>query len=67
MNYSVLLNRSIDFDTYKPILDPAYPSPLRQQLVLSMIQMLWDRSEANGYAHRMTDDPCRTLRRTRSC
>jgi hypothetical protein len=22
-----------------------------------MIQMLWDRGEANGYAHRMTDDP----------
>ena len=57
MNYSVLLNRSIDFDTYKLFLDPAYPSPLRQQLALSMIQMLWDRSEANGYAHRMTDDP----------
>jgi len=57
MNYSVLLNRSVDFDLYSLILDPAYPSPLRQQLLLSMVQMLWDRSEANGYAHRMTDDP----------
>jgi hypothetical protein len=57
MNYSVLLNRSVDFDVYSLILDPAYPSPLRQQLLLSMVQMLWDRSEANGYAHRMTDDP----------
>jgi hypothetical protein len=57
MNYSVLLNRSVDFDLYKLILNPAYPSPLRQQLALSMIQMLWDRSEANGYAHRMTGDP----------
>ena len=28
MNYSVLLNRSVDFDLYKTILDPAYPSPL---------------------------------------
>ena len=57
MNYSVLLNRSIDFDTYKLFLDPAYPSAVRQQLALSLIQMIWDRSEANGYAHRMTDDP----------
>ena len=57
MNYSVLLNRSVDFDTYSLILDPAYPSALTQQLALSMIQMLWDRSESNGYAHRMTDDP----------
>jgi hypothetical protein len=57
MNYSVLLNRSIDFDLYKAILDPAYPDPITQQLALSLIQMLWDRSEANGYAHRMTDAP----------
>jgi hypothetical protein len=54
MNYSVLLNRSIDFDLYKLILDPAYPDPLTQQLALSLIQMLWDRSDPNGYAHRMT-------------
>lgn len=57
MNYSVLLNRSIDFDLYKLILDPAYPDPLTQQLALSLIQMLWDRSDPNGYAHRMTANP----------
>ena len=57
MNYSVLLHRSIDFDLYSLILDPAYPDPLTQQLALSMIQMLWDRSDPNGYAHRMTDRP----------
>ena len=26
-------------------------------LVLSMIQLLWDRAEGNGYAHHMTTDP----------
>jgi hypothetical protein len=57
MNYSVLLNRSVDFDTYKLFLDPAYPDPMTQQLALSLIQMIWDRSEPNGYVHRMTDDP----------
>ncbi|MEO8093044.1 MAG: hypothetical protein ABI726_10095 [bacterium] len=57
MNYSVLLNRSVDFDTYKLFLGPAYPSALTQQLALSMIQMLWDRSDPNGYAHRMTTNP----------
>ena len=57
MNYSVLLNRSVDFDVYATILDPAYPSTLTQQLDLSLIQMLWDRSEPNGYAHVMTDNP----------
>jgi hypothetical protein len=58
MNYSVLLNRSVDFDQYADIaLFPNYPDMLSRPLVLSMIQMLWDRGEANGYAHRMTDNP----------
>jgi hypothetical protein len=57
MNYSVLLNRSVDFDTYKAFLDPAYPDDLTQQLLLSMVQMLWDRGESNGYANVVTDDP----------
>jgi hypothetical protein len=57
MNYSVLLHRSKDFDTYGMILHPAYPDELEQPLLLSLIQMLWDRGESNGYAHRLTDDP----------
>ncbi|GIK77647.1 MAG: hypothetical protein BroJett022_13370 [Actinomycetes bacterium] len=57
MNYSVLLNRSVDFDTYAAFLDPAYPDELSQQLLLSMVQMLWDRGESNGYANVATDDP----------
>ena len=57
MNYSVLLQRSVDFDLYSTILDPAYPNPLTQALSLSLIQMLWDRSDPNGYAHRMTANP----------
>ena len=58
MNYSVLLNRSVDFDQYADLaLKPNYPDRLSRPLVLSIIQMLWDRGEANGYAHRMTDDP----------
>ena len=57
MNYSVLLNRSVDFDTYAAFLDPAYPDELSQQLVLSMVQMLWDRGESNGYANVVTDNP----------
>ncbi|MFN8162177.1 MAG: hypothetical protein U0R52_14155 [Solirubrobacterales bacterium] len=57
MNYSVLLNRSTDFATYQIVLNPAYPSKLEQAQVLAIVQMLWDRSEANGYARRMTDDP----------
>ena len=57
MGYSTLLTRSIDFDTYAAILYPAYPDELSRPLALSLIQMIWDRSEPNGYAHRMTADP----------
>jgi len=57
MNYSVLLNRAVPFDNFKPFFNPAYPGALKQQLALSLIQMLWDRSDPNGYAHRMTTNP----------
>jgi hypothetical protein len=57
MNYSTLLQRSVDFDDFAPILYNAYPNELERQLIFSLIQMLWDRGEADGYAHHMTDDP----------
>jgi hypothetical protein len=57
MNYSTLLRRSVDFATYAQFLYPNYPNELERPLILSLIQMLWDRGEANGYAHHMTTDP----------
>jgi len=57
MNYSVLLPRSVDFDQFAAVLYPSYPDETARPLVLDLIQMLWDRGEPNGYAHRMTDDP----------
>ncbi len=57
MNYSTLLQRSVDFDVYAAILYPNYPRVIDRQLWLSQIQLLWDRGEANGYAHHMTSDP----------
>ncbi|REE96088.1 hypothetical protein [Thermomonospora umbrina] len=57
MNYSTLLNRSVDFDTYSIVMNAAYPDKLDQQLGFALIQMLWDRGEANGYAEHMTDRP----------
>ncbi|MBA2506346.1 MAG: hypothetical protein H0V29_10450, partial [Thermoleophilaceae bacterium] len=57
MNYSTLLRRSVDFDTYSIGLYASYPDELQRPLILSLMQMLWDRGEANGYAQHMTDDP----------
>jgi hypothetical protein len=61
MNYSTLLRRSVDFDDYALLpgvgLYANYPNELERPLLLGLMQMLWDRGEANGYAHHMTDDP----------
>jgi hypothetical protein len=57
MNYSTLLRRSIDWDAYRAIYDPAYPDELERTIGINLAQILWDRIEANGYAHRMTTDP----------
>jgi len=57
MNYGLLLPRSVDFDTYEAILEPAYPSVTERTLVIAMIQMLWDRGEGAGYVNHVTSDP----------
>jgi hypothetical protein len=35
----------------------SYPDHAQRQLVFGLIQQLWDRAEANGYALHMTGDP----------
>ena len=57
MNYSLLLTRAVPFDQFAAVLYPAYPSELERPLILSLVQILWDRGEANGYAWHMTRDP----------
>ena len=57
MNYSLLLPRSVDFDTYELIFKPAYKSRLDRMLLLAAIQNLWDRGETNGYGQHVTNKP----------
>ncbi|WP_285788105.1 hypothetical protein [Micromonospora sp. NBRC 101691] len=57
MNYSTLLQRSTAFAPFQAVLDGSYPDKADQQVILALLQMLWDRSEANGYAQHMTDRP----------
>jgi hypothetical protein len=71
MNYSTLLTRSSDFGTGQPP-DPSdptgtieyawplytsYPDLSQRQLIFSLMQMLWDRAEPDGYAEHMTTRP----------
>ncbi|MFL5845353.1 MAG: hypothetical protein ACJ762_11715 [Solirubrobacteraceae bacterium] len=57
MNYSVLLNRSKDWDTYSAVFNPAYPAEADRPLVLDILQLMWDRGEADGVAQHMTTKP----------
>jgi hypothetical protein len=57
MNYSTLLQRSVDFDAFAPALYGGYPREVERQLITSQIQLLWDRGESNGYAHHITNRP----------
>jgi hypothetical protein len=56
MNYSTLLTRSVDFDSYSVVMYNSYPSQIERPLLFSLVQILWDRAEANGYAHHMVRD-----------
>jgi hypothetical protein len=56
MNYSTLLRRSVDFDTFFAILRINYDDPVEIPLNIALIQMLWDRVETNGHAGHLTAD-----------
>lgn len=56
MNYSTLLDRSTDFTQYAAVLQTAYPSEVDRELLFGLIQPLWDRAEADGYAAHISRD-----------
>ena len=53
-NYSLLLERSLDWPTYKSILQGAYPDPLDIALAINLFQMRWDKVEGSGISHALT-------------
>jgi hypothetical protein len=57
MPYSLLLNRSSDFGFYFTLLKGAYQTGRNIQLTIGLVQMVWDRTEPDGYAPYITDNP----------
>lgn len=53
--YNLMLNRSQGFNTYLGLLLQNYDDPVDIQFGLSVIQMMWDRSEPAGYTHLIRD------------
>lgn len=48
INYSLLLERSRDWPTYRTTLNGAYPDPLDDVLIINLMQQEWDRTEATA-------------------
>ena len=57
VNYSILIPRSNNWQTYGPVIAAGYPGPLQELLVLALLQQQWDRAEGSGYVAHLTDDP----------
>jgi hypothetical protein len=54
-NYSMMLERSSDWPTYRDILLGAYEDTLDLVLLINLMQMRWDKTETAGYAHVVLD------------
>jgi hypothetical protein len=55
--YNLLLNRSVDFDMYFSLLQQGFSDSRDLQIILALIQGLWDEAEPTGYSHRIDNDP----------
>jgi hypothetical protein len=57
MPYDFLLNRSKDFNPFFAILKSTADNYFEIQIMLGAVQMLWDRSEPDGFAPYITENP----------
>ena len=57
MPFGLLLSRSEQFDQFFSIAAQNYRDPRDIQLVLGLVQQLWDRAEPDGFVAHLRDDP----------
>ena len=56
INYSTLLNRSVDFTDFGVILNLTYPSGLDRSILLAVAQIIWDQTDPSGHVRHTTSD-----------
>jgi pimeloyl-ACP methyl ester carboxylesterase len=56
-NYSILLQRSVDFTQFQEIIDVSYEDQLDRAFAFPLLQQLWDRGEPQGYLSHVVRDP----------
>ena len=57
MPYTLLLDRSVDFGGFKFLLRGAFPNGLDVRVLEGLLQILWDRTEPDGYVPFLARNP----------
>ncbi len=55
-SYNLLLERSVNFDAFAEIIDTTYPQAFDRQMLLGLVQLLWDRAEPSGLSRHIIED-----------
>lgn len=55
--YNLLLDRSVDFDPFFALAEATFMTALDKQLLLGLMQTIWDRAEPSGYSVHVSKDP----------
>ncbi len=55
--YNLLLERSVNFEPFADITASSYEDALDRQLLLGLLQTMWDRGEPSGYSPHLSLDP----------
>ena len=55
--FSLLIERSVDFSGFGQLIAQTYPDRLSIQVGIALIQMLWDRGEPDGYLDHLVRNP----------
>jgi hypothetical protein len=55
--YNLLLDRSVDFDPFFALAETTFMTALDKQLLIGLMQTIWDRAEPSGYSVHVSRDP----------
>lgn len=56
-SYNLLLERSVNFEPFAEVIDDTYPQAFDRQMLLGLVQLLWDRAEPSGLSRHIVEDP----------
>lgn len=56
-NYHTLLQRSVDYNQFAPVVSATYGAPVQQNVALAAIQLLWDSTEPVSLLRHVTAEP----------